>query len=414
MSNGRPPKTVGEWVRYLHIARAVPQDSPDYPQAQEAVRFALQRIRTMNTVANAQDQPVEGTGRAVGPGAAAGVGLMHGLSFGAGEPIAGLLAALVPGGQGFREGAQQYRQGLENVGLDQPIATPAGEMSGLALQSLLPIAQGVQAGTRTAAAIPSVRANMLARFGTGMGQANVTTPAVLGGIAGFSAGGEDPGDLGARFQGAGVGAGLGAAGAALLGGLGALRVPRWLSGVKREMRAALPKNTPPNMVEGMTDSAIRQQLQRQGYDAPTQERILGAWRAGKTDVPPPPPPPPPPTLRPGETITPIAPKGFAVTGPRAMPSAGPYPPSIAEMQGLSPRGVGGHSYTGTYPAGMGDVPGRTMPSSTHPGSQAMQLQQLQMLAQMPEAEFQSVAGLFPQEVIQQLRTIRAQFGLGGP
>ena len=49
-----------------------------------------------------------------------------------------------------------------------------------------------------------------------------------------------------------------------------------------------------------------------------------------------------------------------------------------------------------------------------PGPQALQLQQLQMLAQMPEAEFQSVAGLFPQEIVQQLQAIRAQFGLGRP
>ena len=44
----------------------------------------------------------------------------------------------------------------------------------------------------------------------------------------------------------------------------------------------------------------------------------------------------------------------------------------------------------------------------------MQLQQLQMLAQMPAQEFEQVAGLFPPEIISQLRAIRAQFGLGGP
>jgi hypothetical protein len=411
MSNGRPPKTVAEWVRYLHVARAIPQDSPDYPQAQEAVRFALQRIRTLGTVVSAQDQPPVGGPKAVRPDQAVGLGLMHGLSLGAGEPIAGLLAALMPGGQGFREGAQQYREGLENIGLQQPTATPAGDVAGMALQSLTPLSQAVRGGTLTGAAIPSMRANALARFFTGAGQTNIAPALALGGIAGFSAGGEDPGDFRARLTGAGVGAGLSALGAAALGGLGALRVPRWLPKVRREIRQVLPKNTPPPVVEEITDTAIRQQLARQGYDAPTQTRILETWRAGKTEVPSPPPPPQPPmTMRPGETITPLGPPPV---GPKATRTGTPDPLDVATFQR---RGVGGHSYTGTYPAGTAtNVPGRAAPSPMGGPMTpaAMQMQQMQFLAQLPEAEFQAASALFPPELVQQLRVLRGQLGLGG-
>jgi len=404
----KPPKNLMEWVAYLHAARAVPKDHPDYADAQEAVRFALRRIRTLNNVASAQDPDTQEPKKAVGTAAGVGLGLLHGLSLGAGEPIAGALAALIPGGQGFREGAEQYRQGVENIGVQQPTAFPAGDVGGLALQSLVPVAQAVKGGSAAAAGIPAGRAGVLARFFTGAGQADVKPALALGGLAGFSAGGEDPGDLNARLQAGAVGAGTSALGAAALGGLGALRVPRWLSGVKRQIRQTLPKGTPADMADGIAETAIRQTLARQGFDAPTQERILTAWRLGKTEVP---PPPPPPTVRPGETITPIAPKGFAVTGARATPPI-PTTPTILEMQQGRTRGVGGHSYTGTYPQGTPMPEGRAMPSPVNPGGQAMQLKQLQLLAQMPEQEFQSVAGLFPQEIIQQLQAIRAQFGLG--
>lgn len=410
--NPKPPKTLPEWIAYLHAARAVPKDSKDYGDAQEAVRFALQRIRNLNTAANSAEQGAVERGKPIGKAAAVGAGLMQGLSLGAGEPIAELISALGLGGGG----AAQYRQGLENIGLQQPTALPAGEMAGLALQSAAPVTQAVRGGTATAAAIPSTRASVLARFFTGAGQANVTPALTLGAIQGFSAGGEDPGDINARLTGAGGGAGVGAAGAAFFGGLGALRVPRWLNQVKRAIRQAVPKGTAPEVVEGMTEASIRQSLARQGYPAEAQERVLTAWRAGKTEAPPPPPPPMPPIQRPGETISQVAPKGFEVRGPRATPPEGPYPPSIAEMQGFrtGPRGVGGHSYSGTYPEGTA----ATLPSrpgfspSGGPGPQAQQLAQLQTLARMPAAEFEQVASLFPQEVIAQLRAIRTQFGLG--
>lgn len=391
MKNGKPPKTLPEWIAYLHAVRAVPQDSPDYADAQEAVRFALGRIRTLNAVANAQQPgaPDEQV-RPIGPGAAAGAGLMHGLSLGAGEPLAGLLAALVPGGQGFREGAQQYRQGLENIGVQQPTATPTGEMAGLAMQSAVPVARAVRGGTATAAAIPSARAGVLARFFTGAGQADVVPAMTMGGIAGFSAGGEDPGDLNARLQGGAAGAGLGAAGAAFLGGLGSLRVPRWLTGVKRQMRQAVPKGTPPEVVDGLTEAAIRQQLARDGHDAASQSRVLAAWRAGKADVP---PVPPPPTVRPGETIAPIDPLASPAYQRSGQPI--PEPRSWKTPQG---KGVGGHSYTGTYPAGTAAGPGRTVPSPVG-GPGTMAKGQMDVLAQF-------LQGATPADLPARLETMR--------
>lgn len=412
--NGKPPKTLPEWIAYLHAARAVPKDSPDYGDAQEAVRFALQRIQRLNTVANAADQGAAEQGKAVSPTTALGVGLMQGLGAGTGEPIAGLISALQ--GQGFGAGAAQYRQGLENVGAQHPTATAGGDVAGLALGSAVPVGQGVGAGTAIARTIPSTRANALARFLTGVGHTDVTPGLTMGALQGFSAGGEDPGDINARLSRGAVGAAAGAAGQALFGGLGALRVPRWVGTVKREIRQAVPKGTPPEMVEQMTEQSIRTGLKAQGYPPEAQERVLAAWRAGKTEAPPPPPPPMPPIQRPGETISQVAPKGFEVRGPRATPPEGPYPPSIAEMQGFrtGPRGVGGHSYSGTYPAGTAaNVPGRpNFSPSGGPGPQAQQLAQLKVLAEMPAAQFEEVAGMFPQEIIAQLRTIRAQFGLG--
>lgn len=404
----KPPTSVADWVRYLHTARAVTPDSPDYADAQEAVRFALQRIRALTVAANTREQGQAEQGKPVSASAALGAGLMHSVRLG--EPIAELIAQLGLGGGG----AAQYRQGVEALGVQHPTAFPTGDVAGLALQALAPVGEAVQGGTRVAAQIPSTRANMLARFFTGAGQTNVTPGLTVGAIQGFSAGGEDPSDWRARAQAGAMGGLVGAGSAALLGGLGALRVPRWLNQVKRTIRQAVPTGTAPEIVDGMTEASIRQALGRQGFDAPTQDRILATWRAGKVEVP---PPPPPPTVRPGETITPIAPKGFAVMGPRATPPEGPYPPSIAELQGFNtrPRGAGGHSYSGTYPAGTSaTLPGRSVPSPVGgPGTpEAMQLRQLQLLAQLPPTEFEQAASLFPPEVIAQLRAIRTQFGLG--
>ena len=91
---------------------------------------------------------------------------------------------------------------------------------------------------------------------------------------------------------------------------------------------------------------------------------------------------------------------------------GGNPRGLPETRGPT-RGVGGHSYTGTYPQGTPMPAGRATPSPTGgPDPQAMQLKQLQYLAQLPEAEFEQVAGLFPREIIAQLRVLRAQMGLG--
>lgn len=333
MSNGHngQPKTLQEWIRYLHMVRAIPKEHPDYPQAQEAMRFALQRIRTLNVAASSAEQGEAEKGPPISALGAVTKGLVHGASLGLGEPIAGLLKAIVPGGMGFREGAQQYREGLENIGTQHPLATVGGDVAGMAMTGAIPVGRAVQGGTATAAAIPAGRAGILSRFLTGAGQTDILPGLSLGAIQGFSAGGADPGDLGARARGAAVGGALGAGIAGAAGGLGALRVPRWLNAVKREIRKVLPKSTPPEVVDGVTEATIRQQLVKQGFDAPTQDRILATWRAGKVVVP---PPTPPPTLRPGETVKPIGPQGVAIEGPAPPMSQGPFPPSLPEMQGF--------------------------------------------------------------------------------
>lgn len=332
--NGKPPKTLTEWIDYLHAARAIPPDSPDYGDAQEAVRFALQRIQTLNTIANRTDQAAAEQGKSIGRDpvsrakVALGAGLMHSLGAGTGEPIAGLLDAIMGGS--FGAGAGRYRQGLENIGNQAPTALPIGEMLGLAGQAAVPIGQGIEGGTQLArAATQGARGpNMLSRFLLGAAHTNVAPGATLGAIQGFSAGGQDPGNLRARLQGGAMGAGMGAAGQAVFGGLGALRVPRWVKDVHQEIRATVPKGTDPALVNEVSDAAIRAGLGRDGYNAATQDRILAAFHAGKTTAP---ASLPPPTMRPGETITPTpqpgetliplpgTTQGFAVTGTRATP-----------------------------------------------------------------------------------------------
>lgn len=384
--NGTPPKTLPEWIRYLHAVRAIPPTHPDYADAQEAVRFALGRIRNLNAAASSKEQGEAEQPPPISAFGALGKGLLHGASLGLGEPIAGALAAAIPGGMGFREGAAQYREGLENIGTQHPAATVGGELGGMVATSMLPGGQAVRGGTTTAAAIPSTRAGIISRFLTGAGQTNITPAATLGALQGFSMGGEDPGDINARLRGAATGGAIGAAGAAFLGGLGALRVPRWLNQVKREIRRSVPKNTPADEVEKLAEARIRRHLVQRGYNVTDQDRILAAWRAGKKVAPavkePPAPvhrpgetitPPvgpveaairqglarqgmkpdaidgyirhwkaglttePPVAPRPGEAINPIPgnPRGFEVTGPAPPLNEGPFPPTAAEMQGFN-------------------------------------------------------------------------------
>src|ERR1041385_8119699 len=307
--NGKPPKTLPEWIEYLHAARAIPSSSPDYSDAQEAVRFALQRIQTLNAVANAGDQAAAEQGKSIGRDpitrtkVALGAGLLHNLGGMSGEPIAGVIDALTGGS--FREGAGRYRQGLENIGNQASTALPIGEMLGMSALAAMPVSQGVAGGTKIAqAATQGARGpNMLARVFLGAAPTNVAPGAALGAVQGFSAGGADPGDVRARLKGGAIGAGVGAATQAAFGGLGALRVPRWLKSVKQEIHSSVPAGTAPALVDEVTTAAWRAGLKHDYpmMDEAAIDRGIATARPGKHLVP---APTPPPTVRPGETITP--------------------------------------------------------------------------------------------------------------
>jgi hypothetical protein len=343
-STQSPPKTLSDWIDYLHNAVATPKDSPDYEASREAAHFAVQRIHNLGVAANATDPE----NKAIQPAAvqAIGVGLLHSFGLGSGEPIAGLVSAIR--GKGFREGAQQYREGLENVQGAHPNAEIVGEGAGLVGSSLLPVERAVEGGRALAQAIRVGRANALQRFATGVLHTDVLPGAALGGIAGFSGGGEDPGDVGARVKAAGAGAAVGAGASALLGGLGALRVPRWVTGVGPRVKAALGKGASPAEVANVAESAIRARLTKEGFSPENIEQLVATWKRGGNPAPIP-RVETPVTTRPGETITQIAPRGYEVTGMRATPPA-PTTPTVTEI------------LTGERQTGMPDIGrGKTMP-----------------------------------------------------
>lgn len=197
-------QNLSHWITVLHNAAQVPRDDPRYDDARDVVEQALRQIRYLNRKANQEDRLRAGP-PAIPGDAALGVGLMHSLSLGAGEPIAGFIEKLLGGT--FAEGAARYREGLEEVGAQHPILEPAGEVAGM----LAPAAVPARTALMAARAPGTVLDNLLSALRT------IGEGATVGGIAGFSAGGEDPGDMNARFRGGAQGAAIGAALAGLLG-----------------------------------------------------------------------------------------------------------------------------------------------------------------------------------------------------
>lgn len=252
------PKNLSHWVNVLHNAAAVKRGAPNYDDAQAVVNLALLQIQHLNRAAQAADPDQIAAGQPgaqVNPGATLIGGLAHGASLGLGEPIAGLASAIR--GKGFRAGAQQYREGLENLEAANPNLAAASEIGGgLALP-------GATIGTiasRIGATVPvGVTSARIAAGGI--------AGAVPGAVAGFSSGGEDPGDFGARARAAGLGAG---AGAVLGGGITALsgrvsqqaadladrEVQREINRERlarlRERRVSLPR-TGPGTAQGLAD-----------------------------------------------------------------------------------------------------------------------------------------------------------------
>jgi hypothetical protein len=204
------PQTLTDWIAYLHAAAATPKTSPDYAEAREAMSQALRHIHALN-VAETQAEANQ-TYKPVGAAPAAGLALMRGLSLGTGEPIAGL-GSMLTGGS-FRQGAQGYREGAENLDIQHPTLSPALELTGGLLLPAGTIGQGVTQAVK--AGVPLTLAQGAGLLGRG-----AITGAVTGGVSGFSAGGQDPGDVPARLAAGKSGAELGALLGAITTGLGA-------------------------------------------------------------------------------------------------------------------------------------------------------------------------------------------------
>lgn len=287
MSDGEP-KTLTEWVHYLEAAARVPKGSPDYADAREAIAYAQQRIHDLNTAAGASDQeqiaqsdareaatPLPGYLPIVG-GIPRNVVLpfAHGASLGAGEPIAGALSAIR--GKGFGAGAQAYREGISNLETSNPAAAVGSETAGQLATSLVPGEQALRGGRGFVESIVSKRPGVLGRFLTGAAHAPIGTAGTLGAVQGFSSGGEDPGDFGARGRQALKTAGVSALMAAILGGLGGTSVSRY-----RTKAAPKPETPEP---PPLTQADLEAELQGPRPDAavsPDAVQAVQDYQAGK-------------------------------------------------------------------------------------------------------------------------------------
>lgn len=145
------------WIDYLHAAAAVPQDAPDYEEAQQAVEEALLHIRGLNRRDNAQDQAdlahdVPGAGPTMAAnalkegGRMAGSAALGGLAA-MGGPVAWMprdlkhpfesspIAMAMRLGEGAGGEAAGYvasagsPEALEEASAQHPFATVAGEMT---------------------------------------------------------------------------------------------------------------------------------------------------------------------------------------------------------------------------------------------------------------------------------------------
>lgn len=367
-----PPKKLADWIRYLHNAAEVPQGSPHYADAQEAVQFALGRIRNLGTAANVAAAEIDFKKQPPAWLAATG-GVLHGASLGVGEPLSGVASWLE--GKGFREGAQQYRDAWSRLQETSPNAAFGGELAGIVGQSAVPVAQGVKGGKALAQVVTNRGPNLVSRFLQGALHSNIAPGLALGGIAGFSQGGEDPGDIGARLESGAAGAALGALTQGLFGGLGALRVPRYrLRAIEQNVTGALGKKAPAATVAEVTAAAQRAYLEKEHYPPEVIDRLLAQGKAGAnpTTVA---PPPPPPTIRPGETIQPtpnlekatflrrggtVRQDTSPISGNRSMS----FDPGKGQTLPWYPRG-------GAVEQGVAPLPTTTVPTQTQLGQNQM-------------------------------------------
>lgn len=132
----------------------------------------------------------------------------QGATFGFADELAGLGAALVPGGRGYREAVEESRQRVEDLRLLAPGASAAAEIAG-------GVAVPFAGAARLTRSLVRPGAGLLGRAAAGAG-AGAATGAAAGAATGF---GEAEGDIGERLPAAGRGAAAGGGVGGLLGGV---------------------------------------------------------------------------------------------------------------------------------------------------------------------------------------------------
>jgi hypothetical protein len=355
---------------------------------------------------------------------AALTGAIQGETMGFGDELLGLLHALGP--QTSRPpGSAAFLLGQAGGAQEPPITRESINQNINAVRDQFANARFEHPWVAGAANIAGSMVNPAARLLPA--PINAVKGAITGAALGAAQGlGEGEGSVTERLPSAAIGAVAGTATGAVLGGTLGKLVNKYAPHAKNAWNAVIrlfggkAAATPQAhaAAEQAAETAVRDALQKAGKPPEVIEQVVATMRQqGK--IPTAQPPQAPMAVRPGETITPIAPKGFEVTGPAPALKQGPFPPTLAEMQGFSstPRpplpDVGRGQTLPYYPRGgkveqaFGPYPVSSAPAGPSPQA----LAQLKLLLQMTDQELASVEGIFPKEVIQQVRAFRAQ-GLG--
>lgn len=403
-----PVQDLGYWRDILRNASRIAPNHPDYADARATIPYALAQIEHINRSGNIADWQEAGREREVSPLTAAGVNLMHGLSFHAGEPIAGALSAITGGS--FREGAERFREGISNVEAQNPTVSAATDLTG---GLLLPVGQ---IGTGVAGAVKA-GVPLTMQQGAALLARGAVSGAVPGAISGFSEGGEDPGDVGARVaqgtRGAEIGAALGALGTGAATKLTRAHVERaadlaqqgetraLTSSRLAESKARLARIPHPPELVGHIDAGpvedIGQALADFKAGKISQEDLdtaLGFAVQPREGIP-------APETTPSEPATP----GPAV-GPPSARTTTPDPLDVPAFQRLGrgktlpyyPRGGVEEQALPPGPAAPSGPPSHVSPLA--PG-------QLKTLLDLPPEEFEAASGMLSPEMRTQIQALRA-------
>lgn len=342
-----PVRDRAYWTNVLHNAAKVPVEHPQYNDARAVIGMALDQMQT------AADSAYDKNIRDISPGpiGTAAVSFGHGASLG------------LAGDQTYLKLARAAHPKTAFLSDVAGTATLGAALSPL-VAGLTPVTQGVVLGGGLSAArgaIEPIAGLSRAESAALMGVGGAVTGAVLG-----------------KFV-------------AKLGPV--------IGTIVKNAKALAGFGVAPADVAGITESAIRSQLEKLKVAPDIIERAVQSWKAtGKLTVRGMTPlePPAPPIQRPGETIEQIAP--FAVSGPRAMPPV-PTQPTLLEMQGF---GTG--KTVPYYPrggAGEQAIPPGPATASPMPAPQGNLAQKQTAIL----AEF--LQGATPQDLPQRLVTLRA-------